>query len=44
LGGWVGIVLNLMKLMKKLVSNDEEAMNDDLVRVVKRMENQTRSV
>jgi hypothetical protein len=33
-----------MKLMKKLVSNDEEAMNDDLVRVVKRMENQTRSV
>jgi hypothetical protein len=40
--GWYSVELD--ETDEKLVSNDDEAMNKDLVRVVKRMENQTRSV
>jgi len=43
--GWIGwYSVELDETDGKLVSNDDEAMNNDLVKVVERMENQSRSV
>jgi hypothetical protein len=40
--GWYSVELD--ETDEKLVSNDDEAMNNDLVRVVEEMESQSRSV
>jgi hypothetical protein len=40
--GWYSVELD--ETEEKLVSNDDEAMNNDLVRVVEGMESQWRSV
>jgi hypothetical protein len=40
--GWYSVELD--ETDEKLVSNDDETMNNDLVRVVEEMESQSRSV